>query len=182
MGLMESLGDKYPKLAGEWHPTKNEALTPFDVSPKSGYKAWWKCPKGDDHEWSVKIDHRAKGSGCPFCSGRKASSTNNLGVLNPELSKEWHPTKNKDLTPFSFTLKSSKKVWWKCEKGDDHEWEASIAQRSNGRGCPICSGHKVARSTSLGILKPKLAKEWHPTKNKNLTPFDISPGSSKKVW
>lgn len=178
----ESLGDKKPKLASEWHPSKNEGLTPFDFSPKSGYKAWWKCPKGDDHEWPVKIAHRTDGSGCPFCSGRKPSSTNNLAALNPKLAEEWHPTKNGPLTPFDFLPNSNKKVWWKCPKGEDHVWDATIAHRNNGKGCSICSGHKVAKSTSLATLYPDIASSWHPTKNEDLTPFDVSPGSHKEVW
>jgi hypothetical protein len=30
----------------------------------------------------------------------------------PHLVKEWHPTKNGDLTPDDFTHGSNKKVWW----------------------------------------------------------------------
>ena len=48
-----------------------------------------------------------------------------LAVTHPELAKQWHPTLNGDLTPFDVIPGTSKKVWWKCEKGDDYEWEAS---------------------------------------------------------
>ena len=37
--------------------------------------------------------------------------------LYPDLVKEWHPTKNGDLTPNDFTHGSGKKVWWLCPKG-----------------------------------------------------------------
>ena len=37
-------------------------------------------------------------------------------------------------------------------------------------------------STSLSILFPEIAKEWHPTKNGKLTPFMVNPFSHKKVW
>ena len=47
---------------------------------------------------------------------------------NPQLVAEWHPTKNRDLTPKDVTAGSNKKVWWQCEKG--HEWEAVIASRT----------------------------------------------------
>ena len=49
-----------------------------------------------------------------------------LAETHPEVAKQWHPTKNEDLTPFNVTSGSSKKVWWKCDKGDDHEWESEI--------------------------------------------------------
>ncbi|MFC1488156.1 zinc-ribbon domain-containing protein, partial [Thermoproteota archaeon] len=46
----------------------------------------------------------------------------NLAKLYPDLAKEWHPTKNGDLSIFNVFPKSHKKVWWKCNQG--HEWKA----------------------------------------------------------
>ena len=43
-----SLSFKNPKLASEWHPTKNGNLTPSDVTLASPKKVWWKCSKGND--------------------------------------------------------------------------------------------------------------------------------------
>ena len=43
-----------------------------------------------------------------------------LAETYPEVAKQWHPSKNGGLTPFKFTSGSNKKVWWKCDKGDDH--------------------------------------------------------------
>lgn len=31
---------------------------------------------------------------------------------------------------------SHKKVWWQCRRG--HEWEAVVASRNRGIGCPYC--------------------------------------------
>ncbi len=45
---------------------------------------------------------------------RKPPVGKSLAEVNPALAKEWHPTKNGDLTPFDFAAKSNKKVWWKC--------------------------------------------------------------------
>jgi len=53
-----------------------------------------------------------------------------LAEVNPELAKQWHPTKNGELTPGDVTHGSHKKVWWKCEVADDHEWKSTIASRS----------------------------------------------------
>lgn len=55
----------YPDLAKEWHPTKNGTLQPHQVTAKSSKKIWWKCSKG--HEWKTAVNHRANGSGCPYC-------------------------------------------------------------------------------------------------------------------
>jgi len=178
----KSLADLNPELAKQWHPTKNGALTSYDVLPGSQAKAWWKCPKGDDHEWDAVIADRNHGIGCAICSNYKVVKSNCLETLNPELAKEWHPTKNGKLTPRDVHPGSAKKVWWKCPKGDDHEWRTVVHSRTNGRGCPVCSGRKVVKSTCLRTLNPRLAKEWHPTKNGKLTPNDVGIGSGKNVW
>jgi len=169
-----------PSLAKEWHPTKNGNHSPDMVTPSSGKKAWWVCNKG--HEWKAAIYSRQK-SGCPYCSNRKIDSDNNLEVLNSSLAKEWHPTKNGNLFPDMVALGSKKKVWWVCNKG--HEWEAAICNRTTPkqpRGCPYCAGKRVCSDNNLAILNPSLSKQWHPTKNTDLSPDMVTLGSNKKVW
>ena len=172
----------YPDIAKQWHPTKNGDLRPEDFSYGSEKKVWWKCSKGDDHEWDVTINNRTQGQGCPFCAGRRAGKDNNLLFLFPDIAKLWHPTKNRDLRPEDFTPGSHKKVWWKCPKGDDHEWDAMISSRTRGTGCPVCAGRKVGKDNNLLFLFPDIAKLWHPTKNGKLKPEDVTKGSHKKVW
>jgi len=167
-----------PELAKQWHPRKNGNLTPNDVTTGSGRKIWWKCNKG--HEWLASIDNRIKGTGCPYCSGRYACDDNSLQKINPNLAKQWNHAKNKDLTPNDVTIGSGKRVWWLCEKG--HEWKASIAERTNGTGCPYCSGKRVCVDNCLQTLSPELAKQWHPSKNGDLNPSNVTKGYGKKVW
>ncbi|MFC1745908.1 zinc-ribbon domain-containing protein, partial [Candidatus Riflebacteria bacterium] len=155
----------YPALAQQWHPEKNSDLTPEQVTPGSDKKVWWLCEKG--HEWQYIVGYRTKGnSPCPICTS--------LAELHPDLAAQWHPDKNGDLTPKQFTPGSGKKVWWQCEEG--HEWEKSIEERTKKKNspCPIC--------ISLAINNPELAAQWHPEKNGDLTPEQVTPGSDKKVW
>lgn len=181
--LSNCLATKYPKIAKEWHPNKNNELTPFNVVSNYAKKIWWKCDKG--HEWEATVHGRVGGgSNCPCCSGRKSSLSNCLAVSHPNVVKQWHPTKNK-LTPFDVTYQSSKKAWWKCDKSDDHEWESIISNKTKNKNqlsCPFCSGQKVILSNCLATTHPEIAKKWHPTKNLSLTPFDVTFGSGKKVW
>jgi hypothetical protein len=172
----KSLEHLFPKLCKEWNYEKNKPLLPSNFSPGSNKKVWWLCDKG--HEWEALINDRQK-TGCPYCSGRKVGSDNNLAVLNPSLAKQWHPTKNGDLSPDMFTLGSNKRVWWLCDKG--HEWEAVIYNRQKTR-CPYCSGNKTGSDNNLAVLNPSLAKQWHPTKNGDLSPDMFTLGSSKKAW
>ncbi len=175
-----SLAQSHPEIAVEWHPTKNSNLTPNDVTAGSGKKVWWKCPEGLDHEWQARIASR-QDQGCAICAGQKVTFSNCLATTNPELIKEWHPTKNGNLMPHDITAGSNRKVWWQCSKGLDHAWQAIIRSRKNG-GCSICLGRKVVPSNCLATTNPKLALEWHPTKNGNLTPNNVTGGSGKKVW
>ena len=99
----------------------------------------------------------------------KPEAGQSLADVNPELAKQWHPTKNGDLMPHYVRAGSTIKAWWKCPEGDDHEWDAVIADRHKGIGCAICSNYKVVKSNSLATLNPELANKWHPTKNKNYT-------------
>ena len=178
----KSLAETHPELAREWHPTKNGNLNPTLLSYGSGKKVWWKCDKGDDHEWQASINNRSMGRRCPYCSGFKFSISESLRVKNPDLAKEWHPSKNNDLTPSDLRFNSSKKVWWKCKISDDHNWKASISHRNNGRGCPICSGHKTTEANSLKALSPDLLQYWDYYKNSEIQPDKIAPKSNKKVW
>lgn len=105
----------------------------------------------------------------------------NLASQNPDLASQWHPTKNGNLKPELVRPKSNKKVWWLGKCG--HEWEATIASRNAGAGCPYCSGYKALSGfNDLETLYPELALEWHPTKNQDLKPSMVRPGSDRKVW
>ena len=178
----KSLAEVNPELAKQWHTSKNGDLTPFYLTVSSNKKVWWKCTKGNDHEWLAPVSRRSNGSECGICTNRITVLSNSLATINPELAKQWHPTKNGNLTPFDVNSVSGKKVWWKCDKADDHEWNTSINNRSRGGSCPMCSGHRVVVSNSLATINPELAKQWHPTKNGNLTPYDVTARSGKKVW
>ena len=179
--LGKSLAEVNPELAKEWHPIKNNELTPFDVYPSQGRKVWWKCPKGEDHEWEASMNNRSKGQGCSVCSNKLVVPSNCLATTHPKLAKEWHPTLNKELTPFDVIAGTNKKLWWKCPKGDDHEWDAPGMNRVKGVGCPVCANKKAVNSNCLLTTNPELAKEWHPNLNNGKTPKDYTEGSSKKV-
>ena len=63
---INDLASKCPKLAKEWHPTKNGDLKPTQVSLKSGKRVWWLCECG--HEWETQISNRTNSNNnCPNC-------------------------------------------------------------------------------------------------------------------
>lgn len=138
-----SLLYRYPEIAKEWNYKKNGNITPDRVYYGSHEKYWWICPKG--HEWIASVRNRAKRwkkrkrTKCPYCANKKVCEDNCFANKYPELAKEWHPTKNGDLTPWDVTLHSNKKVWWLCRKG--HAWLATVNDRTWNHNCPVCRGY-----------------------------------------
>jgi uncharacterized protein YndB with AHSA1/START domain len=173
----------HPDLAKEWHPFKNDIL-PSEVTAGSNKKVWWKCNEGPDHEWESLVSSRGQGRNCPFCDGKRVSTTNSLDTYyDDKVLQEWHHEKNYPLTPSNVTSGSSKTVWWKCAVDIDHEWQATISNRTTRQsGCPVCDGKKVAKSNCLSTTHQDIANEWHFPKNGNLSPEDFTIGSKKKVW
>lgn len=184
VSVTNSLATLFPKVAKQWHPTKNGRLRPEQVVAGSHRRVWWKCNKGPDHEWRTPVKSRTyAGNNCPFCRSYHASVTNSLATVNPKLAKLWHPTKNGKLTPEQIPAFSSHRVWWQCKKGSDHEWQASPSTKmSNNSGCPFCAGVMLSKTNSLATLFPDIARQWHPKKNGKLRPESVNAGSNKKVW
>lgn len=134
------LASSFPGIAAEWHPEKNSALTPRDITAYSNRRVWWSCPMG--HEYQAIVSTRVtRGTDCPYCAGRRVlPGFNDLAALEPKIAAQWHPTLNGALTPEMVTVGSHKKVWWECPEG--HVWSAVIYSRTGQKktGCPVCAG------------------------------------------
>lgn len=148
-----------PKLAEQWHPTKNGNLKPTQIFANSNQKVWWLLPydvpidypieqlrgKHFNFEWQASVYGRnLKNFGCPFLSGKAAwPGFNDLQTVSPELTKEWNYVKNGCLKPIHVTANSNQKVWWLLPydvpidyhikqlrgKHFDFEWQATIGKR-----------------------------------------------------
>lgn len=141
-----SLSDK---LLSEWHPTKNQDLSPDEITYGSYEYIWWKCERG--HEWGRTIRERYnKVQECPQCLKidkaekitveKEKNKQRTLFDLDPELAKQWHPSFNNDATPENVAYNERFPLrWWACERG--HEWEESVKDRlHNSKSvCPYCS-------------------------------------------
>jgi hypothetical protein len=174
------LSTTHPKVAAEWHPLLNEGAHPTQVMAGSDKKFWWRCESG--HEWRASISNRAKGSGCPVCSGQRVvTGMNDLQTEHPELAREWHPSKNETLTPLQVLPGTHRRIWWQCGLG--HEWQAAGSTRLSGRGCPVCSGRVAWPGyNDMATTHPHLVTDWHPTKNGGLKPENLTAGSGTLVW
>ncbi|MBG0740586.1 hypothetical protein IV500_14490 [Paeniglutamicibacter antarcticus] len=175
-----SLDQSFPALANEWHPTLNGDLTPDAVSAGSSQKIWWLGVCG--HPWEATIHSRTIGCGCPYCGNRKVGYGNDLASQFPEVAATWHPYLNDDRTPDQVAPRSNSKAWWLGACG--HPWEAVVANRTNKirSGCPYCANQKVGYGNDLATRFPDLAKEWHPTRNDDVTPGQVTSGARSNVW
>src|ERR1035437_1317361 len=183
--LSNCLATVNPMLAAQLLPTKNGNLTAYDITAHSGKKVWWFCTEAIDHEWQDTVCHRADGRNCSCCRGMKIVLSNCFATTHPEKAKQWHPTKNGNLTPYMVTSGSHKNIIWKCDVADDHEWQATINSRTHvgyKNECSCCANCTVVLSNCLATTHPEEAKKWHPTKNGKLTPYEVTAGSNKKVW
>lgn len=173
------LAIKNPTLAAQWHPTLNGDVTPYDVTCGLHYKAWWQCPKHEEHVWQANVGNRHKGAGCPHCAGYNPSNGIPITETHPEIAAEWHPTLNGDVKPEDVTYGSVKKVWWQCSENPEHIWEAAINSRTKGKSnCKECKHIK----NTIAVKCPELVKEWHPFFNGEDTPANVSSSSKGVYW
>ena len=178
-----SLLARFPEIAKEWHPTRNGALGPVDVSPASTKRRWWLCTRNPAHEWEASVGVRTRsGTRCPVCFGSALSPEVAFSATHPQIAREWHPTRNGDLRPDQMRAGSERSVFWQCARDSTHTWRTSICNRTSGHGCPMCSGRIATPTTSLRALHPEVAARWHPTRNGALTPDQVKLNAKKKCW
>lgn len=135
LGKFHNLKYLFPEIASEFNCDRNNIDTSFILSG-SNTRYWWLCNECG-YEWKTSPDERTRNySGCPVCAGQIVSDKNRLSLLRPIISGEWHPAKNGGVTPYDVAYRSSKRAWWLCK--NNHFWEAQIASRSAGSGCPRC--------------------------------------------
>lgn len=125
-----------------------------------------------------------------------------LAVAAPHLLQEWHPTRNGPLTAADVTTASTEQVWW-TRQTCGHEWQDTVANRAAGARCPACeririreqvvalgpeqappapAGPRLRRGVNdLETVYPQVAAFWHPTRNGDLTPDQVGPGSTTVV-
>lgn len=136
------------KLLKEWHPIKNNGLTPYDVSHSSNKKVWWLVNYHDDitgkdfqFEWEASPNDRKRGRDCPYlCSPPKMiyPGFNDLATVYPDLAEEWDPS---NILPANKVIAgSAMEAKWICKNNPDHKWKVKISSRVHfNTGCPFCN-------------------------------------------
>lgn len=132
-----------PSILNEWDYSKND-IKPVEVCKGSHKTFSFICSecgtlfKRQPHQFL-----KNGSNGCPNCWIRKraiarkntAVKKNNFKDNFPNIAKEWSNKNSVSSSDVSYN--SNKKYWWKCMRCG-YEWEASIANRVRGTGCPKC--------------------------------------------
>lgn len=187
-----------PSLASEWDYENNGELKPNDITVSNAEKVWWIC-KECSHRWQSSVAHRNNKRGCPQCSKKRVGRANVANAISksgsfaencPMIALEWDYSKNSDLRPEDYSVRSGEKVWWKCAICG-HEWKAFISNRAKGHGCPKCAQKTIGKNTVKAALEksgsiaeshPQFLELWDYEKNIDITPQDVSKGSHRKVY
>ncbi|KAL3151713.1 hypothetical protein ABBQ38_012694 [Trebouxia sp. C0009 RCD-2024] len=106
-----------------------------------------------------------------------------ISLLDPTLQRQWDRAANAHLGNTLIKTHSSQKVWWTCDQCPDghlHSWSAAVYSRSNGNGCPQCSGGKVCKHNSLATSAPLVAAHWDYAANEG-TPDNVAAQSHQAV-
>lgn len=145
------------------HPSLAEEADGWDSTSLvagSNKKMSWKCGLG--HIWEATVANRTYGAtGCPYCSGRSVlRGFNDIATTLPDLASQLVNGDGADITK-----SSTQKRRWKCNLG--HQWEATVADRNRGFGCPYCAGQKIMVGfNDLATINPDIAAQadgWDPT-------------------
>lgn len=185
-----------PELIKYWDFDHN-TLDPHKVSFRSNKRANWICKKCKTSFQRMINNQYISPRLCKECSAkiahekqRKSIATYSEMVANrPNMIALWDWDKN-TRDPHDLSARSGIKVWWKCHCGKS--WEERPSYRYNLLpNCMECSMKKlndrknkraIKKGGTWGENNPKLAKQWHPTLNGNITPYDITPNCCKEYY
>lgn len=101
----------------------------------------------------------------------------------PWLVAQFHPTMNGSLRPHEIPAGTGNLVWWKCDRGPDHEWQAQVRSRTiRGYRCPFCTNHRVAPSGSFATTHADIAAEWRALRTQALAAQRADCGTDRRCW
>lgn len=143
----------------------------------SGYR--FRCPFGHRNTRQPLSYLFGGCSACKALETRKANAKAaegdpSVSRLTPEISSQWHPTKNGKLRLAEISPESRSMVWWQdpvCR----HEFQATPRERDKYERwrCPVC--HTIL--DSLAYHYPEIADEWSP--DNSFSPWEIRPNASR---
>jgi len=167
-------------LLDRWDNNLNK-LNPKDIAYQSNKKYYFKCLNNPNHHSEQivinKITTRNHRMICKQCNSFAQYLINAYG--ENALNLYW--SNKNTVNPWEISHCSGQYVWIKCQNKDYHDdYKITCANFNKGKRCPYCSGHKVHKLDSLGILHPEALDIWSDKNKKSV--YEYMPTSNKKVY
>lgn len=186
---INDLATLFPALAEEFDRELNSPVTPEEVNFGS-HKVYWWTSKECGHTWPSDVKgrtHKTRGTGCKVCTGfHIVPGVNDLASQRPELMREWDFDKN-TLDPQAIGVNGAgskmklPRAWWLCTR-HGHSWDAPIAHRSSGSGCPTCANKRVLVGfNDLLSQSPHVLPLWDFEKNERSI-SELVYSSKRKIF
>ncbi len=173
----------HPGVAAEWHPTKNGALTPCEVSPGSKKLVFWLCPRCGYEYQAYIFNKTRRGDGCPACSSKRlVVGLNDFATVHPELLQEWSP--ENELLPDALRCTDvSTFIYWDCECGRKYHEPIS---RHLERHRKLLNGERGANQRRLDAFieenRAFLTERWQSRLNGGLAFADLPFIGGRYRW
>lgn len=174
-GKVEITDERWELLANELSD-RNADKASIRMSSGNIELVWWKCSAAG-HEWRAAVANRARGAGCPMCSGfTVVSGETDLATRFPLVAEEWDdPERLASETPPG----ADYYVQWKC-KAEGHTWRASpFARTRMNQGCPHC--HGIGSNSRRVATVEDLFRWWDAEANTGVDPSMVHATSDEVV-
>jgi hypothetical protein len=179
--VTNSLATLFPAVAAQYDPGPDDPPA-AEIVAGTHDKIPWCCPAGPDHRWVAQVKSRTyDANGCPYCANQRVSVTNCLATVSPGLAAELDPEHNPEDVTRTVHARSKTSLWWRCLADAAHRYEATVANRAAGGGCPYCSNHRLSATNSLASRFPAVAAELDVAASGGRTGEQLQAGSHEVV-
>ena len=166
---------------------------PKTIPFRSNGYFFWICPEcGTSYKRNASYQYVSSHL-CNDCADKARLATHAATRLErsekvsdrPNLMVQWDFKKN-TISPDRVLAHAVTEYWWKCPMCGKPE-KSTPSKKYETKVCWDCRSKlggmnrrksEVNRKGSFGNQHPHLAKEWHPTLNGDITPYDITSGCS----
>lgn len=179
-----NLREASPELAGEWSP-KNDR-SPEDVTPVSGYRAWWKCCNG--HEFQVRVCDRVNyRTGCRKCLGRAgtglesgvAEFLESLGLEVERNNRRLLQGREVDIyLPGKNVAVEVNGLYWHSEKYKDEAYHLRKSEECESQGVQLIHLWEDDWVKRNEVAKEMLARKAGVSKQRRVNARDLEVGKS----
>lgn len=159
---------------------KGNPINPWELSKSTNsIKIWIKCKNKEYHNSNktTSDDVFRYGINCPYCTNSrgKVHRLDSLGTLFPEVLDIWSD-KNGNKSPYEYSPKSNKYLWWKCLDGKHEDYYRKVGTSNDcDFRCPECSKEKTDSFIQEKVRLYLESLNYNMLHERNCTIIPINP-------